>query len=511
MRTKRSLMNMATALAGQALALLANLFSRYIISRYLAQEYLGLSGLFTNILTMLSLVELGVGPAITFSLYRPLAHDDTETVKSLMRLYRIAYCTIGTAVLVLGALFTPFYPFFIKDSGGVDNLTIIYWLYVLNTGISYFFSYKVSLITADQKQYIRNIGHYLVFVLMNISQALILIFTRNYILFLICQVGCTLLENVVLSNVANRMYPYLRDRDIKPLSKEITSPIWRNIRAMMLHKIGGIAVNSTDNLLISKFLGLGMGGIYSNYSLIIIAVRTILGKVFDSVIASVGNVNALDDTEKIRIIYKRMFFLAFWLFSFCGICIGCLIQPFILFVFGERFLLDDWTVVVLVMAFYTYGMRNGPNVIRSAAGLYYKDWFKPVIEAIVNLVSSIILLKMYGVAGIFMGTIISTVLVNAWIEAWVVYKNVLHEPLSHFISQYIIYFGLFAAGYYITLHICYIVHAAGIIGIALRLLICILIPNLMYCVLTYKTDEFKYFVQLIKTILSGAMRLIKKA
>lgn len=501
MRTKKSLLNMSSALLGQSLSLLATLIARYVFAKHMSQEYLGLSGLFTNILTMLSLVELGVGPAITFSLYKPLAIGDKSTVKSLMRLFRNAYRIIGIIILVLGFLFTPAYPFFIKDTSGIENLTVIYWLYVLNTGVSYFFSYKISLITADQNQYVRNIGHYTVFIVMNIAQAVILILTQNYIYFLVVQVVCTVMENAILSCIADRMYPYLKEKDIKPLTKDVTDPIWRNIKAMMLHKVGGIVVNSTDNMLISKFLGLGISGIYSNYSLIIIAVRNILGKVFDSVIASVGNINALEDIEKIRIVYQRLFFLSFWLFSFSGICLGCLIQPFIKLMFGEHYLLDSTTVIALVIAFYTYGMRNAPNVLRSAAGLYYKDWFKPLLEASVNLISSILFLKMYGVVGIFLGTIVSTVFINSWIEAWVVYKNVLKESLTAFYRHYVVFFVEFITAYYITFKVCILVESDTIFAFIIRMIICIIVPNALFIILSRNKDEFRYFVELIKSII----------
>lgn len=497
---------MFSAFAGQSVSLLASLISRYVFARYMSQEYMGLSGLFTNILTMLSLVELGVGPAITFSLYKPLAEGDTEKVKSLMRLFQTSYRIIGGLVLALGALFTPFYPFFIKDTSGVDHLTVIYWLYVLNTGISYFYSYKISLITADQNQYIRNIGHYAFFVVMNVGQAVILILTQNYILFLVLQVICTFAENLVLSIVADRMYPYLKDKDVQPLTRETTAPIVRNIKAMILHKIGGIAVNSTDNLLITKFLGLGISGIYSNYSLIIIAVRNILGKVFSAVVASVGNIHALNDREKVATVFYRVYFLSFWLFAFCGICLGCLLQPFIELMFGKQYLLDEWTVIVLVFCFYTYGMRNAPNVLREAAGLYYKDWFKPLLEGAVNLISSIILLKRYGVVGVFLGTIISTVFVNAWIEALMVYKYVLQKPFTGFLSQYLVFFVSFLLAYCLTSFGCRFFQAATILNLFARGMICITVPNTLFYLLYRKREELAYFKQLIITIFKKGIR-----
>jgi len=240
MRTKKSLLNLVTGLAGQGIALLASLALRICFARYMAAEYLGLSGLFTNILSMLSLVELGVGPAITFSLYKSLADGDEETTKSLMRLYQKAYRIIGVAILTLGLLFTPIYPLLIKDTAGIGNLDLIYWLYVINTGISYFYSYKVSLVIADQNQYIKNIGHYTAYVLMHAVQALILIVTQNYILFLICQIIFTFAENLILSRVADRMYPFLKEKQVRTLEKQETAPIVRNIKAMLCHNIGNI-------------------------------------------------------------------------------------------------------------------------------------------------------------------------------------------------------------------------------------------------------------------------------
>ena len=289
MRTRKSVFNLVTAVVGQVISLFLSLIARMVFTRYMAQEYLGLSGLFTNILSVLSFVELGIGPAITFSLYKPLAENNTEQVKSLMYLFKRAY----QIILVSGVFFIPFYPFFIKDISGVTNLDLIYLLYVANTGISYFFSYKITLIIADQNQYIRNFVHYGVLFITNIAQIVILIFTQNYILFLICQVVFTFSENLWLSYVADRKYPYLKEQNINKLSRDELQPIVRNIKAMVFHKVGSVVVSSTDNLLISKFLGLAISGLYANYALILSAINTILAKVFDAVVASVGNLNAL--------------------------------------------------------------------------------------------------------------------------------------------------------------------------------------------------------------------------
>lgn len=506
MRTKKSLLNLATGLAGQMLALLASLMLRVVMSRYMATAYLGLSGLFTNILSMLSLVELGVGPAITFSLYKPLAERDTEKTKSLMRLYQKAYRSIGCAVLLLGFLFTPLYPYFIKDTAGIPHLNIIYWLYVLNSGISYFYSYKSSLIIADQNQYIKNIGHYIAYVLMHVLQAVILITTRNYILFLVCQVFFTAAENVVLSRIADRMYPFLRDKEIKPLSKADTAPITKNIRAMLCHNIGNMVVNSTDNILVSRFLGLTVSGIYSNYAMILLAVRNILARAFDAVLASVGNLNAEGDVSKIRTVFDRLFFLAFWLFGLCAICLLCLMQPFIQMVFGKAFLLDNMTLVMLVISFYVTGMRSVLYVMRAAAGLYHRDWAKPIAEAIVNLAASILLMRRFGIAGVFMGTIVSAVLVGTWVEAYVVCKDVLKEKLGLYFIQYGKYALIAALTAILVNGFMSMMPDGGFVWLVLKGVVTVAVVNGIYAVVYLRSEEFKYFYRLAVGIVKAGMK-----
>ena len=500
MRTKKSLFNLTSALIGQGIALLANLVARVLFTKYMTQEYLGLSGLFTNILTMLSLVELGVGPAITFSLYKPLAEKNTELIKSLMRLYSRTYRAIGCAILIIGIGFAPFYPFFIKDTGAVSHLNTIYLLYVANTGISYFYSYKISLITADQNQYIRNIGHYTSFVILNVVQTTVLALTRNYILYLVCQVVFTFLENAILSCVANRMYPYLKEKNVKPLTQDIVKPIVRNIKAMMFHKIGSLVVNSTDNLLISRFLGLAISGIYANYSLVLTAVRSILAQVFDSIVSSVGNLNALDDREKVWMVYQRIYFLSFWLYGFCSICLLCLIQPFIVLAFGKNYLLSNFTVIALVLSFYTTGMRRAPIVMRSAAGLYYRDWPKPIFESLVNLIASIAFLKWFGPAGIFLGTVASTILVCGWVEAYIAYKYALKKPLKRFFVDYTQYTVVTIIAACSTQLVCNLVWQESIGAFLLKMIICALLPNIIFCLFYWRNEKLKYFICLIKNI-----------
>lgn len=510
MRTKSSILNMAAAWGGQVVALLIQLIVRMVFVHYLSSEYLGLSGLFSNILSMLSLVELGVGPAMTFSLYKPLAEHDTEKVKSLMRLYQIAYRAIGIAILMLGIITIPIYPYLINDKPNISHLNLIYFLFVFNTGVSYFYSYKRSLISSDQKRYVETLTHYIFYFLYNLAQIIALVLTQNYILFLICQVVSTILENITLSKMADRMYPYLKEKNIAKLPQEDVARIKRNVGAMVFHKVGTIVVNGTDNILITRFIGLAVTGLYSNYTVVLNALKLIVSQVFKSITASVGNLSAVESEKKIAEVFYKTLFANFWIYGFCAICLECLFQPFISIWLGKDFLLDQFTVTVLVLSFFFQGMRQAVLTFRDATATYYYDRYKPLAESLVNLVASIALVQIMGIAGIFLGTIISTLAVCTWVEPYVLYKHVLRCPLNEYFKKYLLY--------------CIVTLFAGIITCGLALLprgniyfvfimrgiICAVVPNLIFVIVFYRTKEFSYFKNIMSSLVLKALKIERR-
>ena len=253
-RTENSARNLIVALAGQGISILLTFLSRTVFLHTLGSTYLGINGLFSNVLTFLNLAELGVGSAITFSLYEPLAENNKYRIASIMRLYKKIYCFIGMIVLALGFLLTPFIRFFITSDTEISYVEVYFALYVINTGISYFFSYKRTLIAADQKQYINTIYQYAAMIVQNIIQIILLFLTHNFVVFLMIQVAATLVQNVAISIKANKMYPYLKNKDIPEIEKSVFVTIKKNTKAMLLHKVGSAVVNSTDNILISKLI-----------------------------------------------------------------------------------------------------------------------------------------------------------------------------------------------------------------------------------------------------------------
>lgn len=502
MRSKSSAKNLVVALIGQAFGLIISFIARIIFVKFLSDEYLGLNGLFTNLLTMLSLVELGVGSALVYSLYKPLADGDNEKVKSLMDLYRKAYNIIGGVVLIIGILFIPFYRYLISEVPSISHLDFIYILFVLNTAISYFYSYKRSLIICDQKRYIATIYRYVFYFLLNVFQIIVLFLTHNYILYLITQVVFTWLENICISIKADRMYPYLKDKNIKKLDKKELNTISKNVRAMLFHKIGGVVVNSTDNILISKLVGLIAVGMYSNYYLITSALDTITAQFFNAITASVGNLGACTNSKKVKETFNTTFFLNYLIYGVITVCLLILFNPFIEVWLGKKYLFDFGVVLVITICFYLKGIRKTCLTFKDALGLFWQDRYKPIIESIINLVASIILGIRYGVLGIFMGTIISTVTTSLWIEPYVLYKYYFKENIIDYLYRFIKYTLVVVLTYLIVQKIVILISINGILGLLIKGVVSLILSILIMTIVFIKTNEIKHVKKIFKDIKS---------
>ena len=275
-RTEYSVMNTTVAFAAQAAAILMGFFTRVIFTRTLSEGYVGINGLFTDILNILSLSELGVGTAITYALYGPIAKKDIEKQQILMRMFRTFYRMTAAFVLTAGLCLIPFLNVLMKDRPDVDHLVLIYLLYLLNSVVSYLLIYKKTLVDAHQMNYITVLNHNGFLVLQDICQILVLLTTGNFVLFLIVAVVCTISGNICMSKKADALFPYLKEPCTKKLPKEERQDILKNVKAMLMHKLGNVIVNNTDNLLISSFVGVVTAGIYSNYYLVIGSIRQVL-------------------------------------------------------------------------------------------------------------------------------------------------------------------------------------------------------------------------------------------
>lgn len=501
MRTKNSIINILVSMISQIITIIIVFPARSIFIRVLGAEILGVNGLFSNILSVLSIAELGIGSAIVFSLYTPIAENNKEKINAIMNLYRKAYRIIGIVVFGLGILISPMLKYIVDKPNNISNIYYVFMLFLINSSISYFLSYKRSIIIANQKGYIINLIHSLVLVLMNIMQVLILIYTRNYIVYLWIQLIFTVGENIIISFVANYKYKFLSDKNNKNLKVDnrTKNEIVKNIKALVIHKLGSITVLGTDNIIISAFVGVNIVGIYSNYCLITNALNAILTQIFNSLTASVGNLNVLESKEKKYNVYSNMLFLNFWIVSLASICLYELLNPFITIWIGSQYLMSVNVVLIIVINFYLNGMRHTTLTFKSASGLFWQDRYKPLVEAILNITISIVLAKSLGVIGVLLGTIISTILTTFWIEPYILFKYCFEKKIKKYFSKYFIYTVIMIITLIVNNIVTNLYTGSGILKIIYNLIVSVSVTNLIYLVIFIKTPELKYFYNIFKS------------
>lgn len=500
-RTENSIRNIMVAYSTQFLQIVLKFVVRTVFVLTLSKEYLGLNGLFSNVLQFFALAELGIGPAITFCLYKPIAHNDNDTILALMRVFKKAYCCIGFFILGAGLVTAPFIESIVKDVPNIPYFKLIYLMFVVNSAVSYFYSYREIFVTANQRDYVVTSNKLMFDFLCGTLQVVFLLTTHEYLYFLIIQILTTVGRNINISRIAKRDYPVLLENRYVALDEENKWLIKENIAAMIFHKIGAVFVFSSSHILMSKLFGLVVEGLYSNYALIISAVEELYGAFFRAITASVGNLRATSDKDNQLRVFKNVFFINFVGITFATVCLLVLFNPFITLWVGEQFCFDNFIVYALVTYFYFRGMRCTCGTFNGAFGLMRCYKSTPIPEVIINIGSAIWLSRIYGPAGIFMGGIISTILICLWIEPYVLFKYGFPMSLRKYFMIYVRYLlsAILIVGtcYWCGRHIV----MGGFGGIALRLLMCIIVTAVWVVALYSRTNEFRELVQIGKRIL----------
>ena len=302
---------------------------------------------------MLSLVELGIGSAMGYALYQPLAKDDKEKITSLMALYKKSYNIIGIVVALLGIMMIPLLQYIIvKPQQIIENIYIIYLVYLFNTASSYFFSYRSALLIAAQKNYIVSGVNYAITTIVSIIQIPILLITQNFMIYLICQSIGVFINNVIVSMWAKHDYPYIEKKNVKPITKKEKRQMAVNIKALTINKIAAMLVNNTDNIVITYFNGLISTGVISNYTLLTGTLGSITSQLFNGITASVGNLNAVENNKKKYNFFRILNLANFWIYGWCCIGIFLVSGEIVKICFGQKFVLDMQIPLVLAINFY---------------------------------------------------------------------------------------------------------------------------------------------------------------
>lgn len=502
MRTKNSIKNIIVALILNLISIIIGLISQKVFISSLGTEYLGINGLFTNIISMLGIVELGLGSAIIYNLYKPVADNNKKKIKSLMHFYKISYRIIAVVVTIIGLLIIPFLGLIVKDVNISENLIIIYLLFLTDIVCSYLLTYKRSILYAYQKSYIINIVHIGYLLCMNLFQILILIYTKNYYLYLIIKIIARIIENIVITKIANKSYPILLEKDVIPLDKKTKKDIFTKIKALLLHKIGGFVVLGSDNIIISAFLGVNTVGLYSNYSMIINVLVNLSNQAFSAITASVGNLLVTSNNKKTYSVYKNIFFANTWLAGFIAIGLLVCMDSFVNIWLGERYLLSTSVLLVLCINLYLQITRYTNNSFKEAAGIYYEDRFVPIIESVVNIVMSIVLLHYFGLAGVFMGTICSNLVLHLYSYPKFVYTRLFKKNYSDYYHNFFKNFIIVTLIGGITFCISRIIVFNNLfLNLFWNIFVCLLIPNVLFFAYYRKSSELSYYANLLSNIL----------
>jgi len=491
-RTKNAFRNLFFGMLLKTYQVILPFVIRTVIIYYLGIEYVGLNYLFASILQVLNLAEFGVGSAMVFGMYKPIAEDDTATICSLLKLYRTYYRIIGGVIAIIGVALTPFLTYLVKGDVPADiNLYVLYYMNLMMTVLSYWlFSYKASILQANQRNdLISKIGLVMSTIQYG-AQIFTLVIIKNYYAFVIVALFVQTLQNVMTAIVAQKVYPSYQPQG--ELEEEKRKEINARIKDLFAIKFGSIVVNSVDTIIISAFLGLTELAIYQNYYFIMISVFGFISVVFNSVLAGVGNSFVTDNKEKVFGDFKFFTFLICFVLCICVCCFMALYNPFMkIWLKNEELILGTVFEILFSLFFYLHGLSMIWATYKDAAGIWHNDRFRPLVSAGVNLILNITMVNYLGLYGIILSTIISYIFVSM---PWLInnlFKNAFKQNVQQYTKQILGYSTVTLICSVITYAICKLIHFGGYVGLGIKLIIAlglsIGIQFLVYC----KNDNMK--------------------
>lgn len=511
MRTENAIRNAAVSVVARVTEQLLAFVSRAVFILFLSTEYLGITSLFANVLNVLNLAELGVGTAINVALYKPLAIDDRDKVKSLMRMYKIAYRWIGFAVLAVGMALLPFLPYLVKGTTKLVNLSMVYGIYLAKSVLSYWlFAYKRSLLEADQKGYVVSIISYGLACLWKLIQIALLFCLRStpefsFYVYCASDTLCSVVTNIVIAAKVNKRYPFILENNAAPLPADERKSLFKNVYGVAFYKLSSTLNSSADSIIISSFLGTVLLGLYSNYLLIAGAVIKIINMLFNSLTASVGNLNALASTEKKNEVFNALHLASLWINGFCIICLWVLLNPFFAAIWiGSEYELPELVVFSMCMNYLVDCLMESPIRFRNAAGLYWQSRYRAIVTVIVNVTLSILAVTVFdwGIPGVLLATIISRLCVTLWVDSYLVHKYVLERSPWPYLRKYFFSLALVIGTGAIIKSLCYRMPEDSIRFFLLRVLLCIAVPNLLWWLIFRKKADYIYLKSMALRMLS---------
>ena len=502
-RTHNVVRNIVWAVTLNIIAMILQFVSRTIFISYLSKEYLGINGLFMDMFAIINLADLGIGFAITLNMYKPLAENDTEKLRSLMHLSGKIHIFIGFIVLAFSLLVMLALPFLIKNPPDIpESFRTIFLLYLLENFISYFLFYKRSILQADQKEYILDIYYRIFHFIQLITQIFVLIFTRQFLLYLTTQFVCSTLMHLMIARKAEKMYPYLRQKITYKLKKEELSEIISNVKSTALYRAGAVALLGTDSIIVSTIVGIDILGLCSNYTLIVLSIKTLTDKAMTAFSASIGNLQVNADKESSEIIFNQVFFISFFLLGSLSVSLAVCLNNLVSLWLNESFVLSQWVVISLVLRFYIQGTQYAPFAFRSTSGLLKYNIYIPVITAVVNISLSFVLGYTIGVSGVFFASSIAVFFFTIIPEVRLLYKYKFKKNPMKFFIRYAIYLSFIVLNYTITNFIINKISFNGWTGFLIKMLFSAFISFTLFIIFFHRDQNFLAVYERIKYIIN---------
>lgn len=478
---------------------------------FLGIEYLGLNSLFTSILQVLNLAELGVGSAMIFSMYKPIVEDDDVTICALMNLYRTYYRIIGLVILIAGLFLVPFLPSLIKSDVPPDiDINVLYLINLFATVLTYWlFAYKNCILQAHQRNDVGNKIIIVVDTIKYILQIAVLMIFHNYYYFVIAILFTQIIANIATAYYSDKLYPQYKP--FGNISKNERQQINKRIRDLFTTKIGSVIINSADTIVISSFLGLTMLAIYQNYFYIITAVLGLLSIIFASCTAGIGNSLIVESKEKNYNDLKKLTFIIAWLTGWCTVCLLCLLQPFMEIWVGKDLMLGFFAVICLCSYFYIFEITCLLNLFKDAAGIWHEDRFRPLLTGIFNLGLNLLSINYIGIYGVILSTVISLVLMGVPWLLYNIFTVLFKRSAKYYILKLIKYLIITVIASLITFYVCtFFINFDGWAELIVKGIICCFLPNLIFFVCLRGETEFGQSIILVDKVTKYKFNLEKR-
>ena len=503
-RTANTIYNFTTSIGGQFITIVMQFMVRTAFISCLGKSYLGINGLFSNILSMLSLAEFGVGSAILFKLYEPIATEDHHRIALLMKFYKTVYTVIGFAVALIGACLMPFLPYLISDHDKLEalnlNATLIFGLYLLKTISSYlFFSYKSAIIKANQKEYLVNLVSYIFTVGAGIIQIICLLLIPSFELYVLILVAQVVGQNIICAWMSNTMYPYIKEKTSDRIALSEIKEIFKDCMALFIYKLNGVVLKATDNIVLSIFMGLNMVALYSNYYVFYTTINTLFSQVFNSVSHSLGNLHTSHDSKHEYHIFEAVNLITVILGGIAGIGIFVVADEFIFSWIGSDWQIAQPFSLLMGLEVFTLSVRVALSKYRTTMGLFRQAKYRPLAGMIINLIVSVVLVKYWGICGVLVGTIVADWTTFMWFDPMVIHKYGFENAYSVFryYRKFLKYFVTICAVGAVDYIICtHFLTGFGWLSVVIHAIVCgITVPGALVA-LTIKKPEGQYVYKL---------------